>query len=737
MKNTAAGPLLSESPRQAYVMRAGLAVLLFGIIFALFSPTLEYGLVDFDDIVFISNNAVLHEGLTLSSIRQAFSLRNTSGILYMPLTWISYMMDAEWLGATPVQPGGYHFTNVLLHAFNAVCAYWLFLAFSQKPWRAFFCAALWAIHPLRAESIAWVSDRKDLLSAFFGLLCLGAYLRFATDQIDPARARHSPRWFYAAAVVFFALGLLAKPALAPLPGALLLLDLWPLKRIDFASASLRRFGLKFMVEKIPFIGLAALASYGASAAHQATHALTDVPGTIRFLAVPLHYVFYLFNFIWPTQLTPLYPDISVSIVPAVFAAAALAAATAWIWISRRERPEWLVGWLWFLGFLLPVIGIVRFGIQSIADRYTYLPAIGLSIALLSVARSGKESARVFVRLRFVLASLVLGLLGMATWHQLPVWQNAETLTAHVLDVFPNHATALETRAGNVMRNTGDFQEANRLVSLALRSHPHHWKALLAKAQCLWALEGPAAAHAFLNSIRPPTPLYTLSNWRRDQARYALMVGEHERALQASEQAAALLPPQDAARTPLVLLAMVAAFEKGDEPRALSHARQFPPYARKTSLDLADLLPHYIFQWVAGYRRDTYEYFQRLLRTYPDRPDFLNNVVWGLATAEWSPADPQEVLDLAQRLAGMFPESNPGILDTLGVAQANAGHFDEAARTMREALARLPRSVDSGTQTFRDRLTARLRLYEQGLPYREDAFGRMFGTYYAAANGGSR
>lgn len=710
---------------------AMLAVLLFLFVFALFSPTLDYGLVDFDDIVFISNNTILHEGLTLPGIRQAFSPENTSGILYVPLTWLSYMTDVEWLGATPAQPRGFHFTNVLLHACNAAWMYWLLLIFCKKPWRAFFFAALWAIHPLRAESVAWISDRKDLLSLFFGLLCLGAYMRFAVARTTLPRTQ-SPWWHFAASLLFFALGLLAKPALAPLPGALLLLDFWPLKRVDATFPCICRAGPRLVAEKAPFIAFAALASYGASAAHQATHALTEVSGTIRLLAVPLHYVFYIWKVVWPTRLTPLYPDIHVSVPSAGFAAVLLVAVTTWVWISRRQRPERLVGWLWFLGFLLPVIGIVRFGIQSIADRYTYLPAIGLSIALLNVWPSRGKTDRTVARLRPLLAILVLGLLGIMTLHQLPAWRNAATLTARILNVFPNHPTALETQAGHLLRSTGDFQEANRLASLALQAQPHHWKALLVKAQCLWAMEGPTSARTFLRAIPPPTPLYTLSNWQRDLARYALLVGDHREALQSADQAMALLPFHDVARTPIVLLAMTAAFENEDTPRALSYARQFPPYARKTTLELADLLPHYIFQWAAGYRQDTCDYFQRLLKAHPNRPDYLNNVVWGLATADWSPADPQEILEMAHRLAGMFPDPNPGILDTLGVAQANAGRFDDAARTMRDALALLPRSADPGTQAFRARLTLRLRLYEQAQPYREDAFARMYATYYGPA-----
>lgn len=727
MKQKAHAIPLAGTHRSNYAF-AGLALLLLILVFALFSPSLRYNLVDFDDIVFISNNTALHNGLSADGIRQAFSPRNTSGIMYLPLLWISYMIDVEWLGATPAQPWGFHFTNVLLHSLNSVLLFFLLLAFCKKPWRAFFFAALWAIHPLRVESVAWVTDRKDILSGLFGLLCLGAYLRFGA-----AKARPSPscatRLPYAAALVFLILGLLAKPALVPIPGALLLLDFWPLQRFEFTFRSLRCAGPRLLAEKLPFVFLAALASFGASAAHTATHALSEAPWSTRLLAVPVHYAFYLAKFAWPRNLTPLYPDLRLSFLLVGLASILLAALTAWAWISCRHRPERLVGWLWFLGFLLPVIGLVRFGIQSIADRYTYLPGIGLSIALVFLLPSHRRSPRSWRWLRPALSVLALAVLSILTLRQLPAWQDATTLTNRVLDIFPTHATALETRAGNLLRATGDFQEADRLLSKALQANPHHWKVQLAKAQCLWALEGPSSAQTFLQGLPLPTPLYTLSNWQRDLARYALMLGQTDNAIRHAEQAMALLPPQDLSQTPILLLAMAAAYEKGDMPLALSYAHQFPPYAAKTSLDLADLLPHYVFQWVAGYRLDTWTYFQRLVQAHPDRPDFLNNIVWGLATADWSPADPQDVLDMATRLCTLVPGPHPGLLDTLAAAQANAGDFDSAVQTMREALALFPDSTDPGLLAFKARLASRLALYEGRQPYREDAFGRMYMTYF--------
>jgi hypothetical protein len=198
-----------------------LALLIFILAFALFSPSLLYGLVRLDDITYVSNNTGVLGGLSASSVRQAFALDNASATMNMPLLWISYMLDVEWLGATPGHPWGFHFTNVLLHALNASLVFYLLYVFCGKPWRAFFFAALWAVHPLRVESVAWVTERKDVLSGFFGLLCIGAYLWAGRGKSPSADRSPSPFrlsiLFRLLSLLFFALGLLVKPSLAPSP----------------------------------------------------------------------------------------------------------------------------------------------------------------------------------------------------------------------------------------------------------------------------------------------------------------------------------------------------------------------------------------------------------------------------------------------------------------------------------------------------------------------------------------
>lgn len=716
-------------------MPAVWALLLFGAVFAFYSPSLRYELVDLDDITYVANNAAVLEGLAPASIRQAFSPDNPTATMYMPLLWISYMADVEWLGATPTNPWGFHFTNVLLHAVNAALLFALLYFLCRRPGTAVFLAALWALHPLRVESVAWVTERKDVLSGFFAFLCVGAYLRFGArpPPSGPARTRpdrRSAAWFCTAGLAY-ALGLLVKPALTPLPLVLLLLDVWPLGRFRFSTRGSGPAGLRLVLEKTPFLLLALLAAGITIWQHHLVSGELQVSLGLRLLTVPLTYGFYMLKVVWPAQLSVLVPYFSMWFPASTLfalaggAGAGLAAVSAFAWNSRRRDPQRLVGWLWFLAMLLPVCGLVPIPSNDVADRFSYLPAAGLSIALLPTLSSDPRLRPQRRGVRLALPWLVLAVLATLSFRLMPSWQNTETLYSRVLDVFPGHATALKTRAAQLMRATGDFRSANALIDRALQSEPRHWEAHFAKAQCLLELEGPAAAQQHLRGIVPPMSRFTRAYWHRDLARYALMLGQPEEALRNVDQALPLLPPHDLSQLPFVLIGMVAAYEMGDESRALAFARQFPPYAQKTSLELADLLPHAIFQWVAGYRRDAWSFFQRLAQAYPDRPDILNNVVWGLSTAAWSPADPQAVLELATHLAAMASPPHPGILDTLAAAQANAGDFASASRTLREALALIPAVAPPDLVAFRERLSARLALYERSEPYREDAFTRLF------------
>jgi hypothetical protein len=318
---TTSPPLGSMDKGLASLRRASsmwIGVLLFLLVFAVFSPSLSYELVAVDDIHYISHNQLVLGGLSWSAIRVAFT--DFYNQMYAPLLWISYMADVSFGGASPVQPWGFHLTNVLLHSLNSLLLYFLLLAWCKKPWRAFFFAALWALHPLRVESVAWVTERKDVLSGLFALLCLGCYWRANRHKAIPAIG---PTLL---ALVFFIAGLLVKPSLTPIPLVLLLLDYWPLRRYGPNAPPLLRAAPRLLLEKTPFF----LASF----------ALQDIPA-----AQPLPAV-------CPSRLylVRLLPRLRAAGAALYLALAAAAAAAAWVgglavvsWAAaarQRTDPIW-------------------------------------------------------------------------------------------------------------------------------------------------------------------------------------------------------------------------------------------------------------------------------------------------------------------------------------------------------------------------------------------------------------
>lgn len=703
---------------------APLAILLFLVVFALFAPSLGHGLVDLDDQIYLSGNPLFTEGFSWAALRAVWAAPLHG--MYIPILSLSFGLDAALLQATAQHPWGLHFTNLVLHAGNAVLVYLLLWSICKKPARAFFFAALWALHPLRVESVAWVSARKDVLSGLFGLLCVGAYARaWKPENVVVSRPASGP---FAASVIFYALCLLTKSALVALPFGLLLMDIWPLRRMRQQRPAALPLAARLLVEKIPFFVMAALASWATADAHGKLEGVGDLPFGARLLAIPGHYAFYLAKFVFPLKLSPLYAEIEPAPPLLFLSLALLTALTAWAWRSRRRTPNLLFGWLIFLGLLAPSIGWIRFGVQSVADRFTYFPAIGLSAALLHLQPTVSEW-RGRRRLRSIPAVLLLGLLAGITLRQLPVWKSTPALFSRVLAIAPAHPHALELQAFYLIRTAGDFQRANESFDRMLATGRCTRRALAGKALCVAERHGPAAAQRMLLESPPLASVHAEHDRHWNLARYSLALHQYDEAQEHARRALDL--PANAGADPayLHLLLMAAAFEKGDSSLALAPARQFPAYADKTSVELADLLPYYLHQWMDYHRSDAYGYFQRLVLAYPDRIGLLNNLAWGLATADWSPAPPLDVLALAQQVCAAFAQPNPGALDTLAAAQANAGDFLAASQTLQQALALLPDTERSPVGEFRALLMKRLDLYRRRQPYREEAFSRLMAAEF--------
>lgn len=404
-------------------------IALAAAITAVYSPLYHAGFVAYDDPEYIITNDMVQKGFTWPGIIWAFDGFHASN--WHPLTWISYMADVELFG-----PGaaGHHAANVVLHAANAMLLFQLLRRLTADFWRSALAAAFFALHPMHVESVAWVSERKDVLSTLFGLLSLLAHVRSAQE---PGR-----KIFPALSILWYGLGLLAKPMLVTLPFVMLLLDYWPLRRSGKFS--------RLVLDKLPYFGLAAVSCAVTVLAQRSGGALSSlvrVPLVSRLENTPVAYVRYIIKTFWPCRLAVLYPYVyQWQVWQIAGATIVLLAVTGRVWRHRRSHPWCLVGWFWFLGMLLPVIGLVQVGSAAMADRYTYLAGTGL---LIMVLWSGRMK---------VAAGLALAACMVLSFIQAGYWKDSETLFHHTLAVTGNNSI-IENDLGKVLLIDGRTDEA--------------------------------------------------------------------------------------------------------------------------------------------------------------------------------------------------------------------------------------------------------------------------------------
>jgi Flp pilus assembly protein TadD len=456
-----------------------LCLLLVAVTLAVYWPVLRCDFVNYDDPDYFFSNPHVLAGLSSSNLVWAFCTGHAGN--WHPLTWLSLMLDRELFGPGPAGP---HFTNLLFHLANTVLLFLLFRRLTRAPWRSAFVAALFALHPLHVESVAWISERKDVLSTFFGLLALVFYTRYAqkrsTDKgrassatteslaLDPRRSTLN----YYLALFFFALGLMSKPMLVTLPLVMLLLDWWPLKR--FTIYDLRFTILRLAREKIPFFVLSAISCVVTFIAQQKGGAITKLAGismTGRIENAFVSYARYLDKTFWPSPLANPYPHPGHWGFPLVIYSVALVAGLSAIAVLYARRfPFFFTGWFWFAGTLVPVIGLVQVGIQSMADRYTYVPLIGLFIIFVwGLAETGM-SRHVPKTLIAVLTAMVLVVSARRTRNQLSYWQNNETLFRHTLAVTENNYLAYNN-LGTWLSKKGQIAEAMDCFHKSLQINP--------------------------------------------------------------------------------------------------------------------------------------------------------------------------------------------------------------------------------------------------------------------------
>jgi cytochrome c-type biogenesis protein CcmH/NrfG len=439
-------------------------LLLAVVTLVLYNPVNRHPFVNYDDDRYITQNPHIRQGLTADTF--IWALTSTAQANWHPLTWMSHALDVSLFR---LNPAGHHFTSVLLHAVNAILLFLLLMWATSRLGPSLFVAALFAVHPINVESVAWVAERKNVLCTLFFLLTLWAYGWYA----------RKPGWQrYLAVAALFAAGLAAKPMVITLPFVLVLLDYWPLARVREANAGADKTQSTFpwsrlVLEKLPLLALSAASAVITMQAQQAGGAVrstVEFSLGVRMANAIYAYAMYLWKAVWPARLAPLYPHPGDSLATwrVLIAAAVLLSITSLVWRSRA-RHYLLVGWLWFLGTLVPVIGLVQVGEAAMADRYAYIPLIGIFVMIAFGVADWAEQKELAVWAA-IAGATILAAFALVTYRQIGFWQSNEDLWSHTLAVTQNNFVAENNLAGALILE-GKEEEAYPHFEAAARINP--------------------------------------------------------------------------------------------------------------------------------------------------------------------------------------------------------------------------------------------------------------------------
>jgi tetratricopeptide (TPR) repeat protein len=444
--------------------RVLICAVLAAITLVVYWPVGNCDFINYDDPVYVVNNPFVQGGITMESLRWAFSTTHAAN--WHPLTWLSHMIDCRIFG---LDPRGHHFTNLGFHIINTLLLFLLLARATGAMWRSMLVAALFALHPLHVESVAWIAERKDVLSASFWFLTMFLYIGYVARP-GPVR--------YLAVLFCFAAGLMAKPMLVTLPFVLLLMDYWPIGRWG-GGTPVRRL----LWEKLPLFALAVASSvitFYAQKMGGSVISLHEFSFPERLANALLAWLRYLAKMVWPTRLSVIYPmSPDLSVWTGFSAGIILVAATFLLWRAGRRRPYLIVGWLWYLGTLVPVIGLVQVGSQAMADRYTYIPFVGLFIMVAWGIADLVDDLRNRQIAFGVAAISVMAVLAVSTRHQLGYWRDSYTLFSHAVKVTQNNYKAYNevgvalARQGKFNEADGQFQESIRINPLFADTH-YNW-----------------------------------------------------------------------------------------------------------------------------------------------------------------------------------------------------------------------------------------------------------------------
>ncbi len=656
--------------RPGNAILAGSIALLVAFTAWVYSPVSGHAFVAYDDGEYVTNNAKVQAGLTRSGVKWAFTTGHASN--WHPLTWLSHMLDVQLFGHGPLGP---HVVSVGFHFVNALLVWAVFHQLTGSRWRSLVVAALFAVHPAHVESVAWVAERKDVLSGFFFLLTVWAYGRYAAAK-EGGRSHEVEQGaigWYVTTLLFFACGLMSKPMIVTLPCVLLLLDVWPLRRFNAP----RRAGAT-IAEKLPFFFLSAVSSV-------VTFAVQQRGGTVRSLETlsfvqrtenaVVSYGRYLGKLFWPTDLAFFYPHSGHW--PAWQIASSLAillVITAGAFALRRRVPALPVGWLWFGGMLVPVIGLVQVGDQSIADRYTYLPSLGLFFAV-TWGAAALAAARPRLHLPFTaLAVVAVAGCGIVARAQVQTWRNTPTLCAHALAVTGENFVAYNSLASEAFAE-GRLDDAVRSYAHALQIRPDFAVGHHNLAMALWRQNRLGDAVTHLRQVVALEPANAVG-W--NNLGWMLRIDErYPEAIAALQRALELRPDFGEAHNNLGK----ALAAQGEVRAALSH-------------------------------------YESALASQPENSRALLNLAWLRATAsDAALRNGPDAVVLAERALALSDRDDVDVLEALAAAYAEAQRFSDAIATAERAC----RSAAMPTETKPDavkRLEAELARYRNHAAWRD-------------------
>lgn len=726
-----------------------ICLVLAALTLAVFGQTAGFGFVNYDDGFYVYHNAKVAGGLSLKNLAWVFTHADCS--LYHPLTMLSLMADYQLHG---LSAGGYHLTNVLLHTASVILLFLVLWRMTGAVWRSAFVAAVFAIHPLRVESVAWVAERKDVLGTFFFMVTLGAYAHYVRNPKSWAR--------YLMVAAAFTMALLSKPTAVTLPFLLLLLDFWPLQRTDPPR--------RLILEKIPLLALSAAACVMTMVgAGGEIAAYAHVPLPARIANASVSYIIYLRQIFWPQGLAVFYPRPEHGYAPwmIVFSVLALALVTGGVWALRRRQRWLLVGWLWYLGMLMPMIGLVQAGAFAHADRMTYLPQIGAYIALVWLVAEWKVN-RVAIGIAMV---AVVAALTVCAWQQTQYWRDSERLWTRALactsrnymahynlgvylvengrpdeaiahyretvEIKPDHAEAWNN-LGTIFFQQGSFDEAMANYQKAVQFDSSYASAQYnlgmafvkkgrsneAMAQFQTALQlNPANADAHYNLARlleqqgrldeakahyqktlEIQPGYaesfnSLGNGLREKGRMDEAIAQYQEALRIN-------PGYTGAHVNLGS----AQLQQGKTDEAISELQQalrIEPGSAPAHNSLGNALLQ------KGNVTEAIAQFDKAIELAPADPWIKNNLAWLLATTpDSSLRNGRKAVELAKAATDAATEESPILLHTLAAALAADGRFSEAADTAQRAL--LLANSESRTK-LAAQLESEIKFYEAGQP----------------------